>query len=115
MLFEYRYNIGSDGVHFSLLEGVDDALTAEGSPEEVLSIRRFIMQAWEDAINQTSGPDEIGKLMTTPEGQKILAARAEGYLARALENFPPELDRRGGRERRVEGRPKTERRRIRHG
>jgi hypothetical protein len=113
MLFEYRYSIGADGVHFSLVEGAGDELPVQASAEDILAIKRYIMQAWQDAINHTATPEEIGRLMPTPEGQKQLAQRAEQYLGQLLENFPPDLDRRRGRDRRKSGRPGAgERRRL---
>jgi hypothetical protein len=105
MLFEYHYTIEPGGVRFSLLEGAGDELPIQASAEDVVAIKRFIMQAWQDAINQIATPEEIGRLMPTPEGQKHLAQRAEQYLPQLLENFPPQLDRRRAPDRRKGARP----------
>lgn len=94
MKLEYDYRIGPAGIEFSLVEGLDDEIDVEGTPEQRMTVQRYIMLAWQEAINKTCEPEEIRRLMATPEGQKELQARAEGYLAKLLENFPPELDRR---------------------
>jgi hypothetical protein len=101
MKLEYNYRIGPGGIEFSLVDGLDDGIEVEGTAEQHTSVQRYVMLAWQDAINKTSeGPDEIRALMTTPEGQRRLQERAEGYLAKLLEDFPPELDRRKTPERR---------------
>jgi len=95
MKLEYNYRIGSTGIEFSLIDGFDDEIQVEGTAEDRMSVKRYVMQAWQDAINQTSsGPEEIRQLMMTADGQKQLQERAEHYLAGLLANFPPELDRR---------------------
>lgn len=97
MKLEYDYTIGPEGIRFSLIEDQKDDIAFEGSQEDRLSVQRFIMASWEEAINKTSsGPDEIRELMATEEGQQKLRQRAEHYLMKLLENFPPELDRRRG-------------------
>ncbi len=95
MKLEYNYRIGPQGIEFSLIEDFDDEIEFEGTPEQRMTVQRYVMQAWQDAINKTSaGPEEIRELMKTPEGQQKLQLRARDYLAQLLENFPPELDRR---------------------
>lgn len=94
MKLEYNYRIGASGIEFSLIDGFDDEIEVEGTPEERMTVQRYIMLAWQEAINRTCAPDEIRRLMATVEGQKQLQERAKGYLAEFLEDFPPELDRR---------------------
>lgn len=100
MKLEYNYRIGASGIEFSLIDGFDDEIEVEGTPEDRMTVQRYIMLAWQEAINRTCGPDEIRQLMATVEGQKRLQERAEGYLAEFLEDFPPELDRRKAPDRR---------------
>ncbi len=117
MKLEYNYRIGPGGIEFSLIEGLDDEIEVEGTPEDRMTVQRYIMLAWQEAINRTCGPDEIRELMATAEGQLRLQQRAEGYLAEFLEDFPPELDRRKKADRRdYAARPRdgvTDRRRNR--
>ncbi len=95
MKLEYNYRIGPNGIEFSLVEGLDDEMEFEGTPEQKLTVQRYVMQAWQDAINKSSkGPDEIRSLLETSEGQVLLQTRARDYLAEILADFPPELDRR---------------------
>lgn len=96
MKLEYDYRIGPKGIEFSLIEGFDDEMDFSGTAEQKLAVQRYIMLAWQEAINKTSsGPEEIRRLMSNAEGQIALQNRAKDYLAELLENFPPELDRRG--------------------
>lgn len=117
MKLEYNYRIGPGGIEFSLIDGLDDEIEVEGTPEDRMTVQRYIMLAWQEAINRTCGPDEIRELMATAEGQLRLQQRAEGYLAEFLEDFPPELDRRRTPDRRdYAARPRdgvTDRRRSR--
>lgn len=109
MKLEYNYRIGPTGIEFSLIDGLDDDIDFDGTPEQRVTVQRYIMQAWQDAINRTStGPDEIRELMTTPEGLALLQHRARDYLAELLAEFPPDLDRRQSgdrRDRRARPRP----------
>jgi len=112
MLFKYDYKVGIHGVEFSLVKG-GDVLPVKGSRVHLAAVQRFVMKAWQDAINATSEPDEIRQLIRTPEGQKALADRAEAHLAKHMGSFPPELDRRTDAERRKSGRKGVrDRRRI---
>lgn len=117
MKLEYDYRIGPNGIEFSLVEGAEDELEMEGSREDRLRVERFVMLAWQEAINKTSTPEEIRALVSTPEGRRRLQEKAEGYLAQLLADFPPELDRRKTPDRRDwSKRPRdngTDRRRIR--
>lgn len=95
MKLEYNYRIGPEGIEFSLVEGMDDEMEFNGTPEQRLTVQRYVMQAWQDAINKSSkGPDEIRALLETSEGQVLLQTRAREYLAEILSEFPPDLDRR---------------------
>lgn len=101
MKLEYDYRIGPTGIEFSLIDGFDDEIVVEGSDEDRMTVQRYIMLAWQDAINKTcNSPDEIRELMSTEEGQKQLQARAETYLAELLRDFPAELERRKTHDRR---------------
>lgn len=100
MKFEYNYVIGPEGIEFSLIDDFDDELEFEGDAGTRHKIQTYIMYAWQQAINATSeGPDEIRRLMGTPEGQGLLRQRAEGEITKMLENFPQDLDRRRGERR----------------
>lgn len=114
MKLEYDYTIGPDGIRFSLIEGFDDDIDFEGSAEDRMTIQKYIMLAWQDAINKTSkNPEEIRTLMASEDGRKRLTERASEYLSTLLENIPPELDRRRGGERRNQTRSGTgDRRRL---
>ncbi len=95
MKLEYDYTIGPEGIVFSLIEGHDDGIDFQGSAADRMTIQKYIMLAWQEAINKTSaGPEEIRQLMATEEGQGLLRRRADDYLTRLLDNIPPELDRR---------------------
>lgn len=115
MKFEYNYVIGPHGIEFSLIDNFDDELDFDGDEATRRKIQNYIMCAWQQAINATSeGPEEIHRLMETAEGQTLLRQRAEGEIAKMLENFPQDLDRRKG-ERRDPNRPRetaAERRRF---
>lgn len=101
MKLEYNYHIGPHGIEFSLIDGFDDDIHFDGTPEQHKTVQRYIMQAWQDAINKSSsGPEEIRELMSTIEGQVLLQNRARDYLATLLADFPPELERRKGGDRR---------------
>lgn len=101
MKLEYNYRIGQQGIEFSMVDGLDDEMDFEGTAEQKSTVQRYIMQAWQDAINKSSGsPDEIRELLATPEGQVLLQTRARDYLAEILADFPPELDRRTTADRR---------------
>jgi hypothetical protein len=100
MKLEYNYRIGPSGIEFSLIDGFDDEIEVEGTPEDRMTVQRYIMLAWQEAINRTCGPDEIRQMMSTVDGQRLLQERAEAYLAEFLEDFPPELDRRKTADRR---------------
>lgn len=116
MKLEYHYRIGPAGIEFSLVEDADAGIEMEGTPEQRMTVERYVMLAWQEAINKTFRPEEIRELMATPEGQRRLQEGAEVYLARLLEDFPPELDRRKTPDRRDwSKRPRdgtTDRRRI---
>lgn len=95
MKLEYNYRIGPQGIEFSLVEGLDDEMEFDGTPEQKVTVQRYIMQAWQDAINKSSkGPEEIRALLETAEGQVLLQTRAREYLAEIVADFPPELERR---------------------
>jgi hypothetical protein len=118
MKLEYNYTIGADGIAFSFIDDHDDGICFEGSREDRMTIQKYIMLAWQDAINQVAeGPDEIRLLMSSEEGRARLKERAEVYLAKLLDTIPPELDRRHDADRRnVTTRPretKSDRRRLR--
>ena len=101
MKLEYNYRVGPQGIEFSIIDGLDDEMEFDGTPEQRLTIQRYIMQAWQDAINKSSsGPDEIRTLLETSEGQLLLQNRAREYLAEILADFPPELNRRKKSDRR---------------
>lgn len=101
MKLEYNYRVGPQGIEFSLIDDMDDEIDFDGTPEQKQTIQRYIMQAWQDAINKSSsGPDEIRTLLATSEGQLQLQNRARAYLAEILADFPPELDRRKNPDRR---------------
>lgn len=101
MKLEYDYHIGPEGIVFSLIEGFDDGIDFDGSVADRMTIQKYVMLAWQEAINKTSdGPDEIRRLMATEQGQILLRKRAEDYLASLLEVVPAELDRRHQSERR---------------
>lgn len=100
MKFEYNYVIGPEGIEFSLIDDFDDELEFEGDDGTRNKIQTYIMYAWQQAINATSeSPDEIRRLMETPDGQGLLRQRAEGEITKMLENFPQDLDRRKGQRR----------------
>lgn len=95
MKLEYDYIIGSDGITFSLPKDVETDIDFQGSRKDRMTIQKYIMLAWQDAINKTSeGPEEIRQLMATDEGRARLTSRATEYLAKLLDSMPPELDRR---------------------
>jgi hypothetical protein len=101
MKLEYNYRVGPQGIEFSMIDGLDDEMDFDGTPEQKITVQRYIMQAWQDAINKSSsGPDEIRTLLETSEGQLLLQSRAREYLAEILADFPPELNRRTKNERR---------------
>lgn len=101
MKLEYNYRVGPQGIEFSMIEDLDDEMDFEGTPEQKITVQRYIMQAWQDAINRSSnGPDEIRTLLETSEGQLLLQNRAREYLAEILADFPPELNRRNTGDRR---------------
>jgi hypothetical protein len=101
MKLEYNYRVGPQGIEFSIIDGLDDEMDFEGTPEQKNTIQRYVMQAWQDAINKSSnGPDEIRKLLENSEGQLLLQNRAREYLAEILAEFPPELNRRKTTDRR---------------
>ena len=101
MKLEYNYRIGQQGIEFSIVDGLDDEMEFDGTAEQKITVQRYIMQAWQDAINKSSsGPDEIRSLLATPEGQVLLQTRARDYLADILAEFPPELERRENLDRR---------------
>ena len=101
MKLEYNYRIGPEGIEFSMVEGLDDEIEFDGTPEQKITVQRYIMQAWQDAINKSSqGPDEIRALLATSEGQVLLQTRAREYLADIMADFPPDLDRRKTSDRR---------------
>ncbi|MDA8092837.1 MAG: hypothetical protein M0T84_02840 [Betaproteobacteria bacterium] len=95
MKLEYNYTIGPEGISFSLLDDAGDQLRVDATPEQKRTIQRYVMTAWQKAINATSnGPDEIRQLMASREGQAVLIQRAESYLMDLLKDIPPDLDRR---------------------
>ena len=101
MKLEYNYRIGQQGIEFSMVDGLDDEMEFAGTAEQKITVQRYIMQAWQDAINKSSsGPDEIRSLLATPEGQILLQTRARDYLADILAEFPPDLERRKNGDRR---------------
>lgn len=101
MKLEYNYRIGQQGIEFSMVDGLDDEMEFDGTAEQKTTVQRYIMQAWQDAINKSSsGPDEIRNLLATPEGQVLLQTRARDYLADILADFPAELNRRETHDRR---------------
>jgi hypothetical protein len=101
MKLEYNYRIGPGGIEFSLIEGFDDEIEVEGTDEQRMTVQRYVMLAWQDAINKTcNDPDEIRRLMSSADGQKQLQQRAETYLVELLRDFPAELDRRKTADRR---------------
>ena len=104
MKLEYNYRIGPQGIEFSLVDGLDDEIEFNGTPQQKITVQRYVMQAWQDAINKTSqGPDEVRSLLETTEGQVLLQTRAREYLAELLAEFPSELNRRTIRDRRDHG------------
>lgn len=95
MKLEYNYRVGAQGIEFSMVEGLDDEMEFDGTPEQRTTVQRYIMQAWQDAINKSSkGPDEIRALLETSEGQLLLQNRARDFLAEIVADFPPDLNRR---------------------
>ncbi|MDA8381687.1 MAG: hypothetical protein M0037_01180 [Betaproteobacteria bacterium] len=95
MKLEYNYTIGPEGIQFALLDDAGDQLRVDATPEQRLTIQRYVMNAWQEAINATSsGPEEIRELMASREGQAVLIQRAESYLMDLLKDMPPDLDRR---------------------
>lgn len=101
MKLEYNYRVGPQGIEFSAIEGLDDEMEFEGTPEQKRTIQRYVMQAWQDAINKSSeGPDEIRTLLETSDGQLLLQNRAREYLAEILADFPEDLNRRKAQDRR---------------
>lgn len=113
MNLEYDYKVCERGIVFSLPPDRerDPRITETG--EQALKIERFIMMCWEEAINKTfPDPHEVARLMTSPEGQAVIAERATVYLSKLLADFPPELDRRRGKDRRATGRDKPDRRQV---
>lgn len=101
MKLEYNYRVGAQGIEFSLIEDLDDEMDFDGTPAQKLTIQRYVMQAWQDAINKSSkGPDEIRTLLETSDGQLLLQNRAREYLAEILADFPEDLNRRKAQDRR---------------
>ena len=101
MKLEYDYSIGPSGITFSLPKDVASDIDFQGSKADSMTIQKYIMLSWQDAINKTSeGPDEIRNLMASDEGRMRLTARATDYLAKLLDSMPPELDRRHTADRR---------------
>lgn len=101
MKLEYNYRVGPEGIEFSLIEDLDDEMDFDGTPAQKLTIQRYVMQAWQDAINKSSkGPDEIRTLLETSDGQLLLQNRAREYLAEILADFPEDLNRRKTQDRR---------------
>ena len=112
MKFEYDYTIGQNGIAFSLVDNHADKLVFEGNREDDMTIQKYIMLAWQDAINHISeGPDEIRRLMATEEGQKQLADRAASHLEKLLDDIPAELDRRENRDKEDRARAAADERR----
>ena len=104
MKLEYNYRVGTQGIEFSTIDGLDDEMDFDGTPAQKITVQRYIMQAWQDAINKSSsGPDEIRTLLETSEGQLLLQSRAREYLAEILADFPPDLNRRNKNDRRDHG------------
>lgn len=101
MKLEYNYRVGPNGIEFSMIDGLDDEMEFDGTADQRITVQRYIMQAWQDAINKSSkGPDEIRALLETSEGQLLLQNRARDYLAEILADFPPDLNRRKTEDRR---------------
>lgn len=101
MKLEYNYRVGPQGIEFSLIDGLDDEMDFDGTPEQKITIQRYVMQAWQDAINKSSrGSEEIRTLLETSDGQLLLQTRARAYLAEILADFPPDLNRRKTTDRR---------------
>lgn len=95
MNFEYDYRIGPEGIVFSIIDNFDSGIDFGTSAADKMTIERYVMLAWQEAVNKTSsGPDEIRRLMETEAGQATLRKRAEDYLTKLLAEIPPELDRR---------------------
>jgi len=116
MKLEYDYSIGPNGISFSLPKDVESDIDFQGSRADSMTIQKYIMLSWQDAINKTSeGPDEIRHLMASDEGRTRLTARATDYLAKLLDSMPEELDRRYVRDRRdTDVRPREEKQDRRH-
>lgn len=109
MKLEYNYRVGSQGIEFSMIDGLDDEMEFDGTAEQRITVQRYIMQAWQDAINKSSkGPDEIRTLLETSEGQLLLQNRARDFLAEILADFPPDLNRRTTSDRRDQNSPPRE-------
>ena len=101
MKLEYNYRVGAQGIEFSMIDGLDDEMEFDGTAEQRVTVQRYIMQAWQDAINKSSkGPEEIRSLLETSEGQLLLQNRARDFLAEILADFPPDLNRRTTSDRR---------------
>jgi hypothetical protein len=95
MKLEYDYSIGPNGIAFSMPKDVESDIDFQGSQADSMTIQKYIMLSWQDAINKTSeGPDEIRHMMASEEGRTRLTARATDFLARLLDSMPAELDRR---------------------
>jgi hypothetical protein len=95
MKLEYDYIIGSEGITFSLPKDVETDIDFQGSQRDRMTIQKYIMLSWQDAINKTSeSPEEIRQMMASDEGRTRLTSRATDYLAQLLDTMPPELDRR---------------------
>ena len=52
MKLEYNYRVGSQGIEFSMIDGLDDEMEFDGTAEQRVTVQRYIMQAWQDAINK---------------------------------------------------------------
>ena len=101
MKLEYNYRVGPEGIEFSMIDGLDDEMEFDGTAEQRITVQRYIMQAWQDAINRSSkSPEEIRTLLETSDGQMLLQNRARDYLAEILADFPPDLNRRKTEDRR---------------
>ncbi len=101
MKLEYNYRVGPEGIEFSMIDGLDDEMEFDGTAEQRITVQRYIMQAWQDAINKSSkSPEEIRTLLETSDGQMLLQNRARDYLAEILADFPPDLNRRKTEDRR---------------
>lgn len=101
MKLEYNYRVGPEGIEFSMIDGLDDEMEFDGTAEQRITVQRYIMQAWQDAINKSSkSPEEIRTLLETSDGQMLLQNRARDYLAEILADFPPDLNRRRTEDRR---------------